>query len=208
MGYSYLADGCDSCETVGSNSPFTNLSLQEVAQQAQQQGVPQLSQQQVQQQTGRQQVAVPQVVQQQAVPQQQQVVPQQQQQQQQQQAVPQVEQQGNLLTQGVEATGNVILGGLDVVASPLVQQEQQILQQQGSPQQKQKHLVKGLNFKTDNVMIVLGLVTIAALAVNTTIKHYIEKSIKFNDGSSRYFIVYAVVSCLIPIIVYNLLEKK
>ena len=29
-------------------------------------------------------------------------------------------------------------------------------------------------------MIILGLVTIAALAVNTTIKHYIEKSIKFS----------------------------
>jgi hypothetical protein len=169
MVYSYISDGCDTCETVSSTSPFTNVTIPQQAQQQVYQQVQQQVPQQVQQQ-------VPQQVQQQ-VPQQ---VPQ------------QVQQQAD----------NVILSGIDTIMSPLVQQQQQ------QQQQQKTNKTKGLLFKTDNVMIVLALVTISALSVNTTIKHYIEKAIKFNDGSSRYFIIYTVVACIITIIVYNMLEMN
>lgn len=58
-----------------------------------------------------------------------------------------------------------------------------------------------------NCYIMLGLVIVAALAWNETIRFYINQSIKLNDGSPSYYIGYAVVATLVAFALYMYLTK-
>lgn len=69
------------------------------------------------------------------------------------------------------------------------------------PQQQNKP-----NRKHVNMCIQLGLIVLAALAVNEAAKYYIEQQMKFNEGNTMYYGGYAAVAVLLAIVVRRFLN--
>ena len=59
-----------------------------------------------------------------------------------------------------------------------------------------------------NNFIVMGIVIVAALACNETVKYYINQSIKFNDGSPLYYVAYSVIAILLGAAVHHYVNQR
>jgi len=59
-----------------------------------------------------------------------------------------------------------------------------------------------------NNFIVMGIVIVAALACNETVKYYINQSIKFNDGNPLYYVAYAVIAILLGAAVHHFVNQR
>ena len=59
-----------------------------------------------------------------------------------------------------------------------------------------------LNIPSSMFLLNLGMVILAALAVNECSRYYINKTIQLDDGSPLYFVGYAAVTILFAVCVY------
>ena len=53
----------------------------------------------------------------------------------------------------------------------------------------------------------VGLVVLAALAINEMAKYYIEQQMKFNEGKNVYYLGYAFIAVLLVLVVNKFMKK-
>lgn len=65
-----------------------------------------------------------------------------------------------------------------------------------------------LNIPSSMFLLNLGMVILAALAINECARYYINKTIQLDDGSPLYFVGYAVVAVLFAVCIYMYCQRN